>query len=97
SAERNRGLIERVNAYLDPVTIDYAADVLPLTPAGNATERHIVVAYLRAAAAHYPGDTDRTRFWADKLQMAQDAVAAALRDAAGFQNLVRSKLMKQGG
>ena len=44
--------IARVNAYLDPVTIDYEQDVLPLTPAGNATERHIVVAYIEAAAAH---------------------------------------------
>ncbi|MFN3983686.1 MAG: hypothetical protein ACK4SA_25235, partial [Caldilinea sp.] len=34
SATRNRALIARVNAYLDPVTVDYSADVLPLTPAG---------------------------------------------------------------
>ncbi len=33
--ERNRGLIDRVNAYLDPVQIEYEADVLPLTPGGQ--------------------------------------------------------------
>ncbi len=97
SAARNRGLIERVNAHLSPVTVDYAADVLPLTPAGNATERHIVVAYLQAAAARYPNEAERARFWAGKMQMAEDAVAAAMPSTAGFQNLVRSKLMKQGG
>lgn len=97
SAERNQGLIARVNAHLAPVTIDYAADVLPLTPAGNATERHIVVAYLRAAAARFPEEAARTRFWAGKLQMAEDAVASAMPSTAGFQNLVRAKLMKQGG
>jgi hypothetical protein len=97
SAERNQGLIARVNAHLAPVTIDYAADVLPLTPAGNATERHIVVAYLRAAAARYPDDAARIRFWVGKLQMAEDAVASTMPSTAGFQNLVRAKLMKQGG
>src|SRR5690606_22690401 len=49
SAARNCALIARVNAYLDPVTIDYEQDVLPLTPSSNATERHIVVAYIDAA------------------------------------------------
>ena len=35
SAQRNRSLVARVNAYLKPVEIDYEADVLPLTPAGT--------------------------------------------------------------
>ncbi len=39
---RNLDIIQRVNAYLAPVILDYEADVLPLTPAGTATERHIV-------------------------------------------------------
>ena len=46
---RNREMVARVNAYLDPVVIDYERDVLPLTPAGNATERHMLLAYIRAA------------------------------------------------
>ncbi|OUC05239.1 hypothetical protein RY27_28465, partial [Litorilinea aerophila] len=37
SAQRNQGLIQRGNAYLDPVQVDYERDVLPLTPKGNAT------------------------------------------------------------
>ncbi|HEX9596827.1 MAG TPA: hypothetical protein VF982_08120, partial [Anaerolineales bacterium] len=87
----------RVNAYLDPVTVDYAADVLPLTPNGNATERHIVVAYLLAAAAHFPDERAQTRFWASRLQMSEEQTAEAMRDLAGFQNTIRSKLMKKGG
>ena len=39
---RNRAMLERVNAHLAPVALDYEADVLPLTPAGNATERHML-------------------------------------------------------
>jgi hypothetical protein len=94
AARRNRDMVNRVNAYLDPVTVDYDHDVLPLTPRGNPTERHMVVAYIRAAerAVRNPA-----ALWAEKLAMAQDQVTAAISDAAKFQNLVRAKLMKQGG
>ncbi len=44
---RNREMVARVNAHLAPVVIDYERDVLPLTPAGNATERHMLLAYIR--------------------------------------------------
>ena len=94
AAARNRALVARVNAYLHPVVIDYDADVLPLTPAGNATERHIVVAYIQAAKRML-GQT--TAFWAERLLMDATAVEKAMQDNASFQNLVRSKLMKRGG
>ena len=94
SAARNRALVARVNAYLAPVGVDYAADVLPLTPAGNATERHIVVAYIEAAR-RMTGDP--AAFWSDRLGMDRAAVEKAMADSAGFQNTVRNKLMKQGG
>lgn len=94
AAARNRALVARVNAYLHPVVIDYDADVLPLTPAGNATERHIVVAYIQAAKRML-GQT--TAFWAERLCMDAAAVEKAMQDNASFQNLVRSKLMKRGG
>ncbi len=94
SAQRNRELVARVNSYLAPVTVDYDADVLPLTPAGNATERHIVVAYIGAAQR----ETDNpAAFWAQKLNMERAAVEKQLQDSPGFQNLLRSKLMKRGG
>ena len=93
-AQRNQGLIARVNAYLKPVTIDYQRDVLPLTPGGNPTERHIVVAYLEAAERVTP---DPIRFWADKLDTGYDEMAALAGDLPKFQNLIRSRLMKRGG
>ena len=74
--------------------MDYDADVLPLTPAGNATERHIVVAYVAAAARE---TTDPAVFWAQKLNMEQAAVEKQMQDSPGFKNLLRSKLMKRGG
>ncbi|GIV75910.1 MAG: hypothetical protein KatS3mg050_0304 [Litorilinea sp.] len=97
SAQRNQGLIQRVNAYLDPVQVDYERDVLPLTPKGNATERHIVVAYVRQAERHYPDEAARQRFWADRLDLPAERVARLMADPPAFQNQIRSKLMKRGG
>jgi hypothetical protein len=94
AARRNREMVTRVNAHLSPVAIDYDLDVLPLTPEGNATERHMLTAYLRAAAQATP---DVAGFWAAKLDMTPEAVAAVLPDEPKFQNLVRSRLMKRGG
>lgn len=97
SAQRNRGLIAAVNAYLQPVTVDYDMDVLPLTPTGNATERHIVVAYVLAAARRFPDERGQARFWSARLQMAEAEVATLMEQPAAFQNLIRAKLMKKGG
>lgn len=97
AAQRNREVARRVNAYLRPVEIDYERDVLPLTPAGNATERHMVAAYIHKAFEVYPNREALTRFWADKLNMETDQVEAAMGNAPGFQNLVRGKLIKRGG
>lgn len=94
AAQRNMGVVERINAYLDPVTIDYESDVLPLTPRGNATERHITTAYVAAAERL---TANPAAFWAGRLGMVQDQVAALVKDRPGFNNLVRSRLMKQGG
>ena len=94
AADRNRGLIERVNAHLNPVAIDYEQDVLPLTPAGSATERHIVVAYLRAAERTV---SDVVGFWAGKLDVPRDQVEVLMGDLPRFKKLVRARLMKRGG
>jgi hypothetical protein len=94
ATQRNRGMAERVSRYLDPVGIDYDRDVLPLAPGGNATERHMVVAYVRAAGRTVP---DPVAFWADKLEVEPGEIAALMADVSKFQNLIRAKLMKRGG
>jgi hypothetical protein len=94
ATRRNRGMTDRVNAYLSPVTIDYERDVLPLTPGGNATERHMVVAYVRAAERVAPNPVE---FWADKLGLEPGQVATLMGDTPKFQSLIRAKLMKRGG
>lgn len=97
AAERNRDMVARVNAYLDPVTIDYDRDVLLLTPSGNATERHMLLAYDRAARQRYPRRDDLVAFWAGKLGMAPATVDAFLGDEPFPHDAIRSRLFKSGG
>jgi hypothetical protein len=79
--QRNRELVARVNTFTAPVALDYDNDVLPLTPKGNATERHICEAYSKK------GDKD---FWSRKLGDCPD-------ESAKLQALIRTKTMKRGG
>jgi hypothetical protein len=94
ATERNLGILSRVNAHLLPVTIEYDRDVLPLSPGQNPTERHMVVAYVRAVERQVQ---DPPAFWAEKLGLAPYEMASVMEDAPQFQNLVRAKLMKRGG
>ena len=94
AAQRNREIVKQLNAYLDPVTIDYDRDVLPLTPSGNATERHILAAYMTAVEKTVP---DPVKFWAEKLMVSPDQIAHAIGNAPKFQNMIRLKLIKRGG
>lgn len=94
SDQRGREIVKLLNRHLAPAEIDYDRDVLPLTPGGNATERHILVAYIQAAARCF---TDTRPFWAEKLGLSIQQVAAQMEDRSKFENLVRIKLMKRGG
>jgi hypothetical protein len=93
--QRNTELMERVNDYLSPVRIDYEKDVLSLTPAGNATERHLCIAYARKAGELFGESTKLADFWSEKLDV----------DASGFEgpesmdllNTIRAKTIKLGG
>lgn len=91
--QRNIAMMERLNAYLDSVRLDYQRDVLPLTPAGNATERHMLEAYTKTASTL----SDPVGFWAEKLKLPLEQVAAQIKNMPVFQNTIRSKLMKRGG
>jgi hypothetical protein len=90
AAQRTRDILSRVNGYLKPVELDYERDVVPLTPKGNATERHLCQAFEHKAAQVFPDATQRAAFWKEKLG---DAPAPG----AKLQNLIRAKTMKQGG
>ena len=88
--KRTRGIIERVNAYLDPVKLDFDTDVAPLTPSGNATERHLCEAYERKAIEAFPDAARRAAFWSERL-------GGAPTESAKLQGMIRAKTMKKGG
>jgi hypothetical protein len=94
---RNERMVERVNTLLDEIALDYAKDVLPLTPTGNATERHVCAAYCSKAEDVYPDPDRRAAFWAAKLGMDAEAVKTGMDDPPGFQGVIRAKTMKRGG
>ncbi len=95
AAGRNRELVERVNLFTDPVRLEYDVDVLPLTPSGNATERHICLAYALKAEATFQDIDELARFWSAKLDEGREAFD--LPHGPQLQALIRAKTMKRGG
>jgi hypothetical protein len=93
--KRNRDLMGRVNKYLAPVQLDYERDVQVLTPAGNATERHMCVAYARKARELFGDSKKLADFWTEKL--ATDARTLGLPEGRDLLNTIRAKTMKRGG
>ena len=94
---RTRKLVDLVNGYLDPVTIDLDAVAKRFTPAGNVTERHCCSAYREAAEARFPDGAKRAAFWAEKLKIDAETAAALLDDPVKLEGTIRSKTMKSGG
>lgn len=96
---RNRTLtiLERVNPYLEPVTLDYVRDVLPRTPNGNATERHLCEAYEAKAAKVFPDANERATFWAENLGGHPETIREMLSDSPALQGFIRAKTMRRGG
>ena len=96
SEQRNRAMVERVNAFLSPLELNYEQDVMPLVPKGNATERHLCLAYARKASSQYPEESDLRNFWSEKLGVAAEDLKD-VPDGRGVTDLIRAKTMKQGG
>lgn len=94
---RTRELVQRVNPYLAPAALDFERDVLPRTPQGNATERHVCAAYDEKAREVFPDKAARIAFWAEKLGMSAESLAACIDDAPTLQGHIRAKTMKAGG
>ena len=93
--QRNKDLTGRVNEHLKPVELDYEKDVLPLTPSGNATERHICLAYARKASEVFKNDKSLAEYWSEKL--GTDTEVLGLPEGRDLLNTIRLKTMKRGG
>ena len=95
--DRNLALISRVNAALPVIAINYTQDVLPLTPNGVATERHIIRAYCAKVQKVFADLDARAAFWAPLLKCAVSAFAPLEQQSAKMEDLVRNALAKRGG
>lgn len=93
---RNLALLDRVNPHLPDIALDYAADVLPLTPLGVATERHIIRAYVNKSWAVFGAPEKVGEFWAGVLGKDAGAVREAL-DTPALEEMLRARLVKRGG
>lgn len=94
---RVQTMIALVNNYLAPLSIDYETEVIPLTPAGNPTERHLCTAYYQKSKQQFPDEENFIRFWSEKLKTPQNDIENIITKPVEFQNLLRAKLMKAGG
>lgn len=92
--QRNRGMVERLNSFLIPLVLDYENDVLPLTPAGNATERHMLTALINITEIQIE---QPQVFWAEKLSLSIEEVEKLYANLPAMKNMIRKKLMKRGG
>ncbi len=91
---RNRSMMRRLNDYLHPLHIDYDSEVLPSTPAGTATERHMIAKIVQKAQETLPNPID---FWVEKLKTDRNTIIQKNEKPQVFKNFARAKLMKRGG
>ena len=94
AAQRNCRILEKINHFLDPLMIDFERDILPLTPSGNATERHIMT---KIADKAYNEFDNPAQFWSGKLDLPLETIQKEMADSENFQNIIRKKLIKRGG
>ncbi|GMV95345.1 MAG: hypothetical protein AMXMBFR82_51230 [Candidatus Hydrogenedentota bacterium] len=95
--QRNQTMLARINPYMGPVQLDYEGDVLPLTPNGNATERHLCIAFDRKSREVFPDSDERAKFWATTLSGDSEQVKRMFDEPPVFHAFFRSKVMKAGG
>jgi len=94
---RNEALLARINPALPDIAIDYEADVLPLTPGGNATERHIVRAYAMKARRVFEHPRATAAFWAGILDKSEEETVELLVNRPSLEDAIRARLVKRGG
>ena len=94
---RNEAMLERLRPVLAPMEVGYEAEVVPLGPSGNVTERHMLAVLDGKAQAMFPDPGERAAYWAERTGIAAEEFPALFADTAKFRTAIRAKLMKRGG
>lgn len=95
AGRRTRTVVSLVNDALKDLRVDFDTDLLPLTPAGNPTERHACAAYRQKAASLFGAEA--LDFWGAKLSLSDAERVSAAKSDIALEGLIRSRLMKNGG
>ena len=95
--DRNIALVDRINAKLPQIAIDYDQEVVPLSPGRCPTERHIVQAYRVKAEQTLGAPAELHEFWAKILGKTTDEVAKLVADVPSMEGDIRAALVKSGG
>ncbi len=95
--ERNTALVNRINAALPDIAVDYDSAVSPLTPADGATERHIITAYRNKIENLFPAQETRAKYLAELLNLTAPQAEAVLNNIPALEEALRSRLAKRGG
>lgn len=96
AATRNIELINRINRHVPEIALNYN-EVLPLTPSGNATERHIISAYIQKAEKIFFDKIALTKYWSDLLGINPEDTRTMMEPGFKLEEAVRSKFAKKGG
>ena len=94
---RNIALINRINPRLPDIAIDYEKDVVPLTPSGSATERHIISAYINKIKSTFKHPDAVVGYLSNLLGKKSEEMVELLSNTPTLEEVVRSKLAKRGG
>jgi len=94
---RNRDLVKRINGRLPELAIDYDSAVLPMSPGGCPTERHIIKAYRLKAERSFADKTKLAEYWAEHFKKPLDEVKVLGANAVAMEEKMRSFLAKRGG
>ncbi|HPN84295.1 MAG TPA: hypothetical protein PK821_03065 [Victivallales bacterium] len=98
AGERNKSLISRINSKVADIAIDYEKEVIPLTPSGNATERHIVSAYINKSFQVFGSDQKAFEYMSGVLGKSPSELSEIFhKSRPAYDELVRAKFAKKGG
>ena len=94
--ERNLTLIRRINEHVPDIALSYG-EVTPLTPSDNATERHIIAAYIDKSFRVFQEKEALITYWASLLGSDAGSAGELIGDRSMLEDVVRSRFAKRGG
>src|SRR5690606_7665196 len=97
SETRSRDMVDRINAAVPDIAIDFDDVLRTRTPGGYATERHFVSAYIAKIKERFSAPGQAPAYLSGLLAIPGDAASALWGNLPSLEEKIRGKLMKRGG